>query len=284
MPGIMASSRTRSHSPRSQIASASAPFIAVITSKYSAESRASSSFTLAGISSTTRTRAVIADALRIAEKVPDGLDELADRDRLRQIGFAAAFADALLVALHGKCGHCHHRNALELGIVLDPLGHFEAGHFGQLDVHEDEVGAMLAREVKRLDAVARADRLVAVGLQEVVEELHIELIVLHNQDSLGHPRSLAPAPSTPAAVRDRSLRRIRPSCATLAPICYGKANTTSETAVTSDARNGRNAGRSGAWLHRRRTAIAESLPGYKRHFGGPRPGGRRRARISRRRA
>ena len=45
-------------SARAQIASACSPLIAVITSKYSADSRASSSLTLAATSSTTRTRAV----------------------------------------------------------------------------------------------------------------------------------------------------------------------------------------------------------------------------------
>jgi hypothetical protein len=59
MSGIITSSRTMSHSALAQIASASAPLIAVATSKYSAERRASNSFTLAGTSSTTSTRAVI---------------------------------------------------------------------------------------------------------------------------------------------------------------------------------------------------------------------------------
>jgi hypothetical protein len=63
---------------------------AVTTSKYSADSRASSSLTLAGTSSTTRTRAVTDYSLSgIAEKVTNGLDELAHRDRFRKIGFAA---------------------------------------------------------------------------------------------------------------------------------------------------------------------------------------------------
>src|SRR6476646_10296778 len=108
--GIITSSRTMSHSAFSQIASASLPLLAVVTSKYSADSRASSSFTLAGTSSTTRTRAVISSPSRGAEEVADGLDEFADRDRLRQIGVATALADALLVALHRKCGHRHDRN------------------------------------------------------------------------------------------------------------------------------------------------------------------------------
>src|SRR5271168_188174 len=90
MSGIITSSRTRSQSARSQIARASAPLIAVTTSKYSADSRASNSLTLAGTSSTTRTRAVIGLSLGRAQEMADGLDELAHRDRLGEVGLAAA--------------------------------------------------------------------------------------------------------------------------------------------------------------------------------------------------
>jgi hypothetical protein len=34
-----------------------------------------------------------------------------------------------------------------------------------------------------------------VGFQQIVEELHIELIVLHDQDGLGHPSKSSPAPA-----------------------------------------------------------------------------------------
>ena len=40
------------------------------------------------------------------------------------------------------------------------------------------------RQIERLDTVARANRLVAMGLEKIVEELHIELVVLHDQDRL----------------------------------------------------------------------------------------------------
>src|SRR4029079_11833404 len=103
MSGIITSSTTISHSALSPIASASLPLMAVTTSKYSADSRASSSFTLAGTSSTTRTRAVTNyRSSGMSQEMADRLDELADRNRLRQIGLAAALADALLVALHRK--------------------------------------------------------------------------------------------------------------------------------------------------------------------------------------
>jgi hypothetical protein len=61
------------------------------------------------------------------EKAADGLDELRHRDRLRQIGLATAFADALFVALHRKGGHRDHRNSLEFGVFLEPLGVTELG-------------------------------------------------------------------------------------------------------------------------------------------------------------
>src|SRR5579885_603075 len=158
MSGIMTSSRTMSHSARSHMPSASAPLYAVQTSKYSADSRASSSLTLAGTSSTTRIRALIELVpSRSPEEMTYRLDELAHRDRLGQIGLATAFADALLVALHGERGDGYHRDGLQLGIVLQPLGDFEARHLGKLNVHQHQIGAVLAGKVERLDAVAGAD-------------------------------------------------------------------------------------------------------------------------------
>ncbi len=55
---------------------------------------------------------------------------------------------------------------------------------------------MLAGEIERLDAVARADGVVAMRLQQIVEELHVELVVLHDQDRLGHSRPTSPLPQT----------------------------------------------------------------------------------------
>src|SRR6516164_7195921 len=121
-----------------------------------------------------------------SEKAADGFDELRHRNRLRQIGLAAALADALLVAPHRKGGHRDHGNGLELRISLEPLGHFETGDFRQLNVHQNQVGPVLPGEIERLDAVARADGIVAVSLQQVVKELHVELIVLHDHHGLRH--------------------------------------------------------------------------------------------------
>jgi len=88
--------------------------------------RASSSLTLAATSSTTRTRAVMASLPCLANKLPDGLDKTRNRDRLGDVGFAAPFADTLLISLHGEGGHRDHRNLPELIVLLQPFGHLEA--------------------------------------------------------------------------------------------------------------------------------------------------------------
>src|ERR1700712_2426275 len=185
MSGIITSSRMMSHSARAQIASASAPLHAVSTSKYSADSRASSSFTLAAISSTTKIRADIKKLL--TDKTPNRFNKFADRDRLGKIRLAAALADALLVALHRERRHRDHRNGAQFRIVLDPARHLEPGDLRQLDIHQDQVGTQLADQIERLEAVAGARSLVAMGFQEIAKELHIELVVLHDQDGFCHP-------------------------------------------------------------------------------------------------
>jgi hypothetical protein len=74
----------------------------------------------------------------------------------------------------------------ELTVFLEPLGYFETGDFGQLNVHQNQVEAALAGEIERPDAVSRADGMVAVSLQQVVEELLLSLIVLHDHHGLRH--------------------------------------------------------------------------------------------------
>src|SRR6266550_6966274 len=140
---------------------------------------ASSAFRLAAAANGSHT-------LTDGEKAADGLDELWHRDRLRQIGLATAFTDTLLVAVHCKGGDRDYRNGLEFGIFLQPLGHFETGDFRQLNVHQDQSRTVFAGEIRHLEAVARADGTIPVSFQQVVEELHVELVVLHYHYCLRH--------------------------------------------------------------------------------------------------
>ena len=59
---------------------------------------------------------------------------------------------------------------------------------GKLDVHQDQIGAELAGEIERFDSrCCVPDGLVAMGFQQVAKELHVELVVFHDQDGFGHP-------------------------------------------------------------------------------------------------
>jgi hypothetical protein len=63
---------------------------------------------------------------------------------------------------------------------------------------------VFARQFQRLAAVFRFDRVLAVRFQQIMEELHVEIVVLDDENGLGHPSrpllarcraALAPAPA-----------------------------------------------------------------------------------------
>src|SRR5262249_22007031 len=128
-----------------------------------------------------------------------GLKKRADRDRFGNVGLAAALSDALLIALHGKRGDGNHGNLAQFFVVLEPARYLKTGDLGQLDVHQDQIGAPLAGNLQSFDAAAGLQRLIAVSVQEIVKELHVELIVLHDQHG-GHAGSFRPAANTSAAL------------------------------------------------------------------------------------
>src|SRR5215813_9022849 len=80
---------------------------------------------------------------------------------------------------------------------------------------------VLAGEIEHIEAVARAYGVVAVSLQHVVEELHVELMVLHDHHCLRH----LPPPGKfgrRATARRARLRTARSE--SLVPIRYRNAN------------------------------------------------------------
>src|ERR1700758_2422239 len=99
----MTSRRMTSGSSASAIWRALRPLYAERTSKYSLDSFASSSFTLASTSSTTNTRPDISVSQLLAgsrslsgQEAFDGSQEARDRDRFGNIGFAATVSYLLL--------------------------------------------------------------------------------------------------------------------------------------------------------------------------------------------
>ena len=75
------------------------------------------------------------------------------------------------------------------GIGLDPAGHLVAVEAGELDVHQDQVGALLLRRRDPFLAGHRLDQLEAGARQEVAQDAPVVLVVLDDQDALAHAHS-----------------------------------------------------------------------------------------------
>ena len=93
---------------------------------------------------------------------------------------------------------------------------------GRPDVHEDEVGAVLDRQLDRLCGGRRLERAVVLGPEQVTEQLHVLLVVLDDEDARTRhdeptregsvtttcsPAELAVDPDSPAVQLDEPLRQ-----------------------------------------------------------------------------
>ena len=121
-----------------------------------------------------------------AKKALNGLKELRYRNGFGDICLAAPFTNFFFVALHRKGGDGHNGDGAQAVVFLDPFGDFKAGNFRQLDVHKDQVRAIFTGNLKRLDAIARLQRLISMSVQKIMEELHIQLIIFDDQYFFGH--------------------------------------------------------------------------------------------------
>ena len=69
----------------------------------------------------------------------------------------------------------------------------------QLDVHQDQVGPVLARQADRLHAAPGLQGLVAMRFEQIMKELHVQLIILDDQNLFLHliPPRRPPMPKGP---------------------------------------------------------------------------------------
>src|SRR5262245_41327562 len=114
----------------------------------------------------------------LPDELPDRVEEGRDRDWLRDIGLTAPIANALLVALHGEGRDGNDRDFAELVVLFQPFGDFEARNLRELNIHQNEIGPMLAGERERLHPVSRLERLVAMRIEQIMKQLHVQLVVL----------------------------------------------------------------------------------------------------------
>jgi hypothetical protein len=71
-------------------------------------------------------------------------------------------------------------------IPLDPLRDLESGDLRQLNIHQNEIGFMQPRQLQRFPSATSLQGLVAMRLQEVIEQFHVQLIVFDDQYALLH--------------------------------------------------------------------------------------------------
>ncbi len=163
--------------------------------KPSGASMTSSSSRLWRSSSTIRTRAGRSAMSGIGVHAPDqlsrdGRQEVLVAHRLGDVAVAPGGANALLVALHRQGGEGDHRNGARRLVPLEQRGGLEAVHAGKLDVHQDQVGLLVARQRQPGLGVRRAEHGVARRLQQEDRQRHVGGVVLDDQD-LGHVRPTA---------------------------------------------------------------------------------------------
>ena len=76
---------------------------------------------------------------------------------------------------------------LTAGIAFQRAGHREAVHVRELDVHEDEVGPMLAGDLEGLDGIRRLKHLEVLEPEGVCQRLGDVRAVLDDENGgLGH--------------------------------------------------------------------------------------------------
>ncbi len=108
----------------------------------------------------------------------DGLDQMADE---------ALGQEAFVVLLHGERGQRDHRKVAGGGVVAQRLEGGHAVHARQLDVHQDQVRAVLAGQLDAVFGGSRFRRAKAAVLEEVARKLQVLLVILDDQDQLvGH--------------------------------------------------------------------------------------------------
>lgn len=129
--------------------------------------------------------------------LPDGFRrEMHHRDGLGDIGLAAALPDLFLVALHGEGRHSNDRGMRQFPSSLSHLVTSKPEISGNWISIKDQVGRVGARKGYRLQTSRVCSVLSPV--EQIMKELHVQLVILDDEDFLGHYhlRPVRPRPGT----------------------------------------------------------------------------------------
>src|SRR6185436_9084173 len=118
----------------------------------------------------------------------EGGEEGLHVDRLGDVAVAAGLEEAVLVAAHGVRGQRQDGDLPGAVVALHLAHDREAVHAGEVNVHQDQVGGRvgLAGDRQRFLAAGRLDDVVAALFEQVLDELHVHVVVFDDEDGSIH--------------------------------------------------------------------------------------------------
>jgi len=112
----------------------------------------------------------------------DELEKLRDGDGLCHVGVAPVLDDLLLVVAQRVRRRGDDLDGAGAIVRLQALRDFQPRHAGQLDIHDDQVRAVLLRHRQSLMTVDGLQDVIALRGDHRAEQLHVEGVVLNDQD------------------------------------------------------------------------------------------------------
>src|SRR3954471_1914898 len=148
------------------------------------------------------------------EEVAHQLGKATHADRLLDVPVEPGLESPPSVVVHGERSHRDHRDLAVLGLsdLPERLGSVDAR---ELQIHQDEVGALLVRQPHAVLPRRRLDHLIAGVGQYVPHQLQVLRVVLDHQDAVVAHRHLASGP---------------------VPVCAATGTPTAASAVSSSSR------------------------------------------------
>jgi hypothetical protein len=117
--------------------------------------------------------------------------ECTDTDRLLYVPVEAGIQGPFPILLHCLGRYRDHGYVRCPRALAQPAKSLHAIDTGQLEIHENEIGRLADRQGDAVLGRPSHPHVVACVLKHVPQQLEIPLVVLHDQDHVGHPDSEA---------------------------------------------------------------------------------------------
>src|SRR5689334_14372129 len=110
------------------------------------------------------------------------LEEILVGKRLGDIAVTTRGTDTRFVTLHCQCGERDYWNVPRCGVAFEDRRRTQAIHAGQLNIHQNEVRQLSARESDTRLRIRRLQCTVSGGLQQKCRQGHVRRIVFYYQN------------------------------------------------------------------------------------------------------